>query len=114
VVVHPDHDERGVRGGCRERPQRLQIVVRHQRLIDHDHRGLRSGEESEQVGDAGRCGYRSSPWAVFEELAQSRADAGAPCGDEHWNHVGSLCRNGLWEHMERIGVRGRLLIGGGS
>jgi len=112
VVVHPDHDDAGLRRDLRELCDRVEAHVAQHRLLDEDHGGPQPAEQPDHVGKICGRGKRLDAGLALEQLPQGGAHALVPGGDEDGDRCGLCLGCELGNHLTlRIVRRRPLTIG---
>jgi hypothetical protein len=82
VVVHPDHDERGVWCGRGHARERVQPGIAQHGVLDDDDGRRQPPEQPDQVREIGGRGKRLDSGLAFEQLPERRAHTLVARGDE--------------------------------
>jgi hypothetical protein len=99
MVVHPDDDDAGVRGGPAHHVQPLELGSEH-RVVEDDHSGPHPAHEADQICQVGRRPGRLDARLRVEQAPERRADPLiARCDDDR--HRRSRYCGGLLGHGEK-------------
>ena len=82
VVVHPDHDERGVRRNPSQARERIQPGIAEHGMLDDDDGRRQPLEQPDQVREIGGRGQRHDPGLARQQLPDRGAHTLVACGDE--------------------------------
>lgn len=85
MVLHPDHDEGGLRSGLREGRQRVQTGVAQHRLLDDDDGRRQPPEQPNHVREIGGRGKRLDSGLALEQLPERGSHSLVTRGDEDRN-----------------------------
>jgi len=112
VVLHPDHDDAGLRRDLRELCERVQARVAQHGLLDEDHGGPQPAEQPDHVGEIRGRGKRLDAGLALEQLPERSPHALVPGGDEDRNLCDLTLGGELGNHLPpRIARRGPCPIG---